>query len=44
MLIEEGKEKVIEGWESKVKGLIQVLWERGWIDMQVNKPYHHNTF
>jgi hypothetical protein len=41
--IEEVKEKVIEGWENKAKGLLQVLWERGWIDPQVNKPYHYNT-
>jgi hypothetical protein len=41
--IEEVKEKVIEGWENKAKGLLQVLWERGWIDPQVNKPYHYYT-
>jgi len=23
---------------------MQVLWERGWIVMQVNKPCHHYTF
>jgi hypothetical protein len=41
--IEEVKEKVIEGWENKAKGLLQVLWGRGWIDAQVNKPYHYHT-
>ena len=24
--------RIIEGWEGKAKGLLQVLWERGWID------------
>jgi hypothetical protein len=22
----------VEGWEGKPKGLLQILWERGWID------------
>ena len=26
------KEEVIQGWEGKPKGLLQVLWERGFID------------
>ena len=26
------KTKIIEGWELKPKGMLQVLWERGWID------------
>ena len=30
--IEETKAKVIEGWENKPKGLLQILWERGFID------------
>jgi len=30
--IEETKAKIIEGWEGKPKGLLQVLWERGLID------------
>ncbi|KAI2495979.1 hypothetical protein MHU86_18546 [Fragilaria crotonensis] len=25
---------IIEGWVGKPKGLLQVLWERGWIDME----------
>jgi hypothetical protein len=25
-------QKVLEGWEGKPKGLLQVLWERGWVD------------
>jgi hypothetical protein len=25
------KNKVIEGWEGKVKGILQVFWERGFI-------------
>lgn len=24
--------KTIKGWENEPKGLLQVLWERGWID------------
>ncbi len=35
MPIEEQKEKVIEGWEGKSKGSIQVLWER--VDRYNNK-------
>ena len=30
--IEEVSQKIIEGWEGKPKGLLQVLWERGWVD------------
>jgi len=41
--IEEVNEKVIEGQGNKAKGLLQVLWERGRIDPQVNKPYHYYT-
>jgi hypothetical protein len=27
------EEQIIEeGWESKLKGMLQILWERGWID------------
>lgn len=25
-------QKVITGWVGKLKGLLQVLWERGWVD------------
>ena len=32
LLTKETSAKVIEGWEEKPKGLLQVLWERGWID------------
>ena len=41
--IEEMKQKVIEGWEGKPKGLLQILWERGWIDNSDNKAYLNNT-
>jgi hypothetical protein len=41
MSIEEQKEKVIEGWKGKSKGLIHVLWERGWINTTISKTYHH---
>jgi hypothetical protein len=30
--IEEEIDEVIEGWEGKPKGMLQVLWERGFID------------
>jgi hypothetical protein len=30
--LEETKPKCVEGWEGKAKGILQVLWERGWID------------
>jgi hypothetical protein len=30
--LEVESDKVIEGWEGKAKGLLQVLWERGFID------------
>jgi hypothetical protein len=30
--IEEEIDEVIEGWEGKPKGMLQILWERGFID------------
>ncbi len=30
--IKEISQKAREGWEGKPKGLLQVLWERGWVD------------
>ena len=30
--IQKEKNKVIEGWEGKEKGMLQVLWERGFIN------------
>ena len=41
--IEETTPKIIEGWEGKPKGLLQVLWERGWIDNTDNKAYQKYT-
>ena len=41
--IEHISNKVIEGWEGKSKGLLQVLWERGWINNENNKAYHYYT-
>ena len=36
------KVKTIEGWQDKAKGLLQVLWEQGWIDpckcFSIDKP------
>lgn len=28
----ETTQKIEEGWQGKPKGLLQILWERGWID------------
>ena len=30
--IQKVKEKVINGWVGQPKGMLQILWERGWID------------
>ena len=30
--LEYKKFHMVEGWQGKAKGLLQVLWERGWID------------
>ncbi len=43
MLIEQINQKILEGWEGKSKGLLQVLWERGWINNKNNKAYHIYT-
>jgi len=32
IVIKEKKNKVIEGWEGKAKGMLQVLWERGFVN------------
>jgi hypothetical protein len=34
--------KVIEGWQGKAKGLLQVLWERGFIDADNHQKYTMN--
>jgi hypothetical protein len=41
--LEIKKTKFHEGWEEKPKGLLQVLWERGWIDNSDNKAYQNYT-
>jgi hypothetical protein len=41
--LEIKKTKFHEGWEGKPKGLLQVLWERGWIDNSDNKAYQNYT-
>jgi hypothetical protein len=28
------EQKKEEGWEGKPKGMLQVLWEQGWVDEQ----------
>jgi len=41
--IEEKKNKVFKGWEGKAKGMLQVLWERGFINTAEgeNKGYQN---
>ena len=41
--IEQINNKILEGWEGKSKGLLQILWERGWINNENNKAYHNYT-
>jgi hypothetical protein len=41
--IKEEMPKIIEGWEGKPNGLLQVLWERGWIDNTDNTAYQKYT-
>ena len=31
--------KIVEGWEGKPKGMLQILWERGWINETNLKHY-----
>jgi hypothetical protein len=33
----ETNNKILEGWEGTLKGLLQVLWERGWINNKNSK-------
>jgi hypothetical protein len=40
--LEETKPKCVEGWEGKAKGILQVLWERGWIDKTKLNKYTIN--
>jgi hypothetical protein len=39
VILEQKKE---EGWEGKPKGMLQILWERGWIDPQWWQDYTVN--
>ncbi len=41
--LEEISQKILEGWEGKPKGLLQVLWERGWIDNSDDKAIQNYT-
>ncbi len=41
--IYEETEAVEEGWPGKPKGLLQVAWERGFIDLNVENPKNHYT-
>jgi len=38
-IIKESLPKVKEGWDGKSKGILQVLWERGFIDTLNLKQY-----
>jgi hypothetical protein len=35
--IQEELEEVVEGWENKPKGMLQILWERGYGDPEKKK-------
>ena len=37
--ITEDIQKVVEGWEGKTKGLLQITWEHGFIDMTNLQQY-----
>jgi hypothetical protein len=41
--LEETSQKKIDGWEGKPKGLLQVLWERGWINNDDGRAYNNYT-
>jgi len=41
--LEEEVTKVVKGWVGKPKGLLQVLWERGFVDPTITNPYKHYT-
>ncbi len=41
--IEQINKKILEGWEGKLKGLLQVLWERWWIKNENDKVCHNYT-
>ncbi len=36
------EQKKEEGWEGKPKGMLQVLWEQGWVDEQQWQDYTVN--
>ncbi len=33
------EQKIVEGWEGKQKGLLQILWERGFVDVENLSAY-----
>jgi hypothetical protein len=35
--IEEELDEVVEGWEGKPKGMLQIMWERGFVDPSKKK-------
>lgn len=39
LLVESNIPKIQPGWEGKQKGMLQVLWERGWIDVEHLRNY-----
>jgi len=37
-------ERIVSGWEGKAKGLMRVLWERGWInELDIDQYMKHST-
>jgi hypothetical protein len=33
-------QEILKGWEGQPKGMLQVLWERGFIDGSKSEKYH----
>jgi hypothetical protein len=42
--IEEVNCKVVDGWEGKPKGMLQVLWEHGFINTAQGEKKAYNTY
>jgi hypothetical protein len=42
--IQEGKSKVIGGWEEEPKGMLQVLWERGFINTEEGEKKAYQSY
>ncbi len=42
--IQEEKHKVIGGWEERPKGMLQVLWERGFINTEKGEKNAYQSY